>query len=70
MTDTPPSEESRPWIFTFGYGHAPYRNCFVRITGTFEGARDEMVRRFGQRWSMQYESEEAAGVGRFNLTEL
>jgi hypothetical protein len=61
--------DSREWIFTFGHGHTPNQNYFVRITGTFEGARLEMFRRFGRGWSMQYESEDEAGVARFGLRE-
>jgi len=64
----------RDWIFTFGFGHVatgdvPLRNRFVRIRGTYEEARTEMLRRFGRTWAFQYESEEAAGVERFNLSE-
>lgn len=60
---------SREWIFTFGHGQ-PHFPGFVRIYGTFHGAREEMVRRYGTRWSMQYESEEQAQVARWNLKEV
>ena len=62
-------EPSREWIFTFGCGQ-PNANCFVRITGTYISARAEMMLRYGSRWSMQYASEEEAGVQRFDLREL
>lgn len=66
--------EVRDWIFTFGFGHVatgevPLRNRFVRIRGTFEEARTEMVRRFGRTWAFQYPSEDEAGVSTYGLTE-
>lgn len=70
-----PNEE-REWIFTFGYGHAhpvtgePLHDRFVRRRGTFMSARLEMLSLFGQKWSMQYRTEEDAGVERFHLREL
>jgi len=68
------SEKPRDWIFTFGYGHEhhgePYHNKFVRIHGTFESARAEMVERYGRRWSMQYPNEKEAGVREWNLEEV
>ena len=65
MKVDPPQE----WIFTFGHGHHPNHNYFVRVFGTFEEAREKMVRNFGRQWAMQYESEEKAGVHRFGLSE-
>lgn len=38
--------------------------------GTYEGSREEMLRRHGRQWSMQYASREEAGVERWGLTEL
>lgn len=61
--------EVRDWIFTFGVND-PAGHHFVRIHGTFHSAREEMVRRYERKWAFQYESEEAAGVDRFGLTEL
>ena len=67
----------KEWFFTFGFAHRhpetgePLRNRFVRIKAErFDDARREMVARFGQRWSFQYETEADAGVERFHLTEL
>jgi hypothetical protein len=66
----------REWIFTFGYDHVdpisgePLRNCFVAITGTAESTRAVMLERFGQKWSNQYPTREAAGVKRYNLIRL
>jgi hypothetical protein len=65
-------EQERDWVFTFGYGQheGKHRHNFVRIRGTFIGAREEMVRRYGRAWSMQYEDEAEAGVQQFGLTEI
>jgi len=57
------------WYFTFGMGH-PNAGRFVKINGTFQSAREEMMRRYGTKWSMQYDSEEKAGVKRWNYIEL
>jgi hypothetical protein len=62
-------EITRDWYFTFGFGHAHPMGYSV-IHGTFYTARAEMVRRWGQKWSMQYDSAEAAGVQRFGLHEV
>ena len=62
-------ESPQEWIFTFGCGQ-PNDKRFVRITGTYVSAREEMFRRYGRKWSMQYSSEEKAGVQRFDLREL
>jgi hypothetical protein len=78
FTDGPLPEPERPrdWIFTFGCGHhldnpwKPLGRRFVRIHGTYAGARAAMVSVFGIRWSHQYESEEAAGVAEYGYTEL
>lgn len=69
--------ETREWIFTFGFGHVhpvsgePLANCFVRIRAeSSDAARDKMEARFGLKWSIQYDSEEAAGVTRYRLREI
>ena len=64
------------WIFTFGWGQThpdtgePLKDCYVRIPGTFEEARERMVARFGTKWAFQYESPEEAGADRFHLREI
>jgi hypothetical protein len=70
----PGADEPRDWIFTFGGDHTalegvPLRDRFVRFHGTFMDARLQMLGCFGQRWCAQYESEEAAGVTQYGLTE-
>lgn len=54
--------QPRFWLFTFGYGHThpesgeSLANKGVRFEGTYEGARAQMVERFGVKWAFQYES--------------
>jgi hypothetical protein len=43
---------------------------YVRIVGTYDSARAQMMRWFGQVWSMQYASPDDAGVDDYKLTEL
>ena len=49
--------ESKYWIFTFGVGqkHGGY---YVKIKGTFRGARAVMIERYGLEWCWQYSQEE------------
>lgn len=61
--------EVRDWIFTFGCGQA-YAGRYCVIHGTFDEARDEMFRRHGRQWAMQYRTEEEAGVEKYGLKEL
>jgi len=63
------TEGLREWIFTFGFGQ-PHANCFTRIVGTRESARAVMIRRYGWKWFMQYDSEDKAGVKERNLEEI
>ena len=46
--------------FTFGFGHS--RPCgFVRITAATQPAcREEMVRRYGEKWAFEYSEEQIA----------
>lgn len=69
LREKPPSEIEQEWLFTFGYGHA-YPNKFVRIWGTFSSARDEMVRRHGDKWAFQYSKKEEQNLKRYFITEL
>ena len=45
------------WIFTFGCGQE-HAGHYVKIFGTFDSARDEMIKRFGDRWCWQYSAKE------------
>jgi len=58
------------FYFTFGFGQ-PYENCYHVIEAkNSEKARVEMFRRFGQKWSMQYNTAEEAGVEKYHLKEI
>jgi hypothetical protein len=67
--ELPTAEETRDWVFTFGCGQA-YAGRYCVIHGTFNAAREEMFRRHGQMWSMQYRTPEDAGVETYGLKEL
>jgi hypothetical protein len=58
------------FYFTFGFGQ-PHENCYTIIEAEDWGtAHRQMVQKFGNKWSMQYESAEEAGVEKFNLREI
>jgi hypothetical protein len=71
-------DEIKVYAFTFGQNHiwpltgTSLRKNFVRLQGTFDGTRNEMNRRFGNRWSMQYldDAKFRNDVERFELAEL
>ena len=52
-----PKEEEKYYIFTFGVGqkHGGY---YVKIKGTYEGARQKMFDRYGKEWAFQYSEEQ------------
>ena len=62
----------KKFYFTFGCGIDDlHRNCYHVIEAENEkSARDEMFRRFGDKWFTNYDSAEAAGVERFHLKEI
>lgn len=68
--------EYKNYAFTFGYDHVnpitgeSLGKSYVLIFGTWGSARDEMHRRFGARWSHQYDRENWDGPERYGLTEL
>lgn len=70
------AEEPERWIFTFGFAHEhpvtheSLAQCYLVIEAPEEVARDRVWKVFGAQWSMQYPSEEAAGVERFNLRRI
>lgn len=70
------SEQLERWVFTFGFGHTHpatderLANCYVVIDGDINQSREVMTRHFGNKWSMQYPSEEKAGVEKYNLTRI
>lgn len=50
-------EAEKDWIFTFGCDNIN-KGHFVRIHGTFSGAREKMCEKFGDKWASQYSEEE------------
>lgn len=68
-TVTTPTAQQETWYFTFGSGQQ-HDGKYVVIPGTYDDARDEMFRHFGNAWSFQYASPERAGVEEFGLVEL
>ncbi|MFE7874741.1 hypothetical protein ACFUYE_30875 [Micromonospora humida] len=56
-------EAEQDWLFTFGSGQQ-FDGRFVRIHGTRESARAEMIARFGTAWCDQYDwrAFDAAGL--------
>ena len=60
----------KDYIFTFGFGQG-HDNCYTVIRAEDYGAaRDEMIKRWGMKWSMQYHRRKDAGVKEFNLKEI
>ena len=58
------------YIVTFGAGQV-HQNCFIRVRACDEmEVRRFMKAHFDNKYSHIYESEDAAGVERFNLREI
>jgi hypothetical protein len=62
-------------IFTFGFCHEcscgrSLRSCYVELEGDYDGARERMAELYGRKWAFQYESEEAAGVAKYDLRRV
>lgn len=62
------------YIFTFGSGHNdPNHSSLINFytvieAPTYSAAREKMWEKRGPKWSFEYETEEEAGVERWNLT--
>lgn len=50
-------DDKQYWIFTFGNGQSN-EGHYVKIPGTFNEARQEMIRRYGREWAFQYSEAE------------
>ena len=64
--------KEQDWFFTFGYGHEN-PNSYVRIHGTFESARTDMIKMFGSQWSFQYNEDQFNDqdqINRYKLYEI
>jgi hypothetical protein len=62
-------QKKQNWVFTFGFNQK-YENGYTVVYGTFESAREEMIEKFGIKWSMQYPDKESAGVYKFDLNRI
>lgn len=67
----------RNYWFTFGFDHRhpetgeSLSGCYVVIQAeSSEEARAKMFERFGNKWAMQYNSADSAGVKKWNLKEI
>jgi hypothetical protein len=64
-------EKEAAWYFTFCQKQTLLRNKYVKIFGTFLGAREIMFQNFGEKWGFQYSEEEFKGqVRKYSLGEL
>ena len=55
------------YVFTFGFGQ-PHAGGYAVVHGdSYQHCRDRMFERFGNKWSISYQDEEAAGVDRWGL---
>lgn len=45
------------WVFTFGSGQQ-HAGHYVKIRGTYGGAREKMFEKYGKDWAFQYSEEE------------
>ena len=45
------------YIFTIGWGQ-PHQNHYVKVYGDYEESRKKMEAKYGEKWSMQYTSEQ------------
>lgn len=70
------AKQEESWVFTFGFAHThpetgeSLANCYVKLFGNINETRQQMTDFFGSKWSMQYPTEEAAGVEKYNMRRL
>lgn len=63
-------ELPQPWFFTFGF-NSSFRNCYVRVVGTYSEARAKMFETYGKRWAFQYSAMQfMSQIQRFDLREV
>ncbi len=58
------------YYFTFGFGQVHEGGYYVIEADNASDARTKMFNQFGDKWSMQYDSAEEAGVEEFGLEEI
>lgn len=76
-TGTQPVEQPQDWFFTFGYDHfhpvtgESLDKRYVRVHGTCDSTRLDVLAVFGRAWSSQYTSEQKPRrIDKYNLTEI
>jgi len=57
------------WLFTWGWGQE-FPNRFIRLNGTASSTRQQMVDRFGNRWSFQYPAYKESILRSYGITEI
>jgi len=57
-------------IFTFGFGQQFEGGYHIVFAETKDECRKKMFKRFGRKWSAQYNTKEEAGVKKYNLREI
>lgn len=63
-------EKRQLWYFSFGHGQK-YFPGYAKYFGTFNSARNAMVRDFSDKWSFQYNQEDGSKmVEKWNLKEV
>jgi len=59
------------YYFTFMQKQEGLKNGYVKIYGTFGGAREKMVSLFGDKWAFQYTEEQfLPQINRFHLSRI
>ena len=64
------NSKEKEWLFSFGCLHPLYHDKYIKIKGTFESARGEMIRRFGDNWIHQYKEKEEDYLKSHGITEI
>jgi len=64
-----PGFEEEEWLFTWGWGQE-FPNRFLRLKGTKSSTRQQMVDRFGGRWSFQYAADKEPSLLFCGITEI
>jgi len=59
------------WYFTFCQRDQVYKDSYVKFYGTYDEARIEMFKRFGDYWAFQYDWKEIKSqIDMFGLEEV
>lgn len=55
--ETESKELNTAWYFTFACGHSKLSNNYVRIYGTYSGARAKLQAKVGKYFAFQYDEQ-------------